>query len=186
VLRFFVLGIGIGIGVFGVFLLTLMPVVAIDNGNDGFAPTSTRNGGWSAFTSALGIDNNAKKIPTDNLTLPNWVSVPRGAFAVRTSTTAIHSGGPGSVTLTFTTMEQPEILQEFYETLFRSKGLIVDDRLKPSDPMFNIVVSIFAVDRSTDRSARLIIRDQPGRRVANLTFTTNGHVNHVTPVSAWR
>ena len=175
-IRFFVLGIGIGIGVFGVFLLSLMPVVSLESENEILISSANNNHSWGAFTSALGIDVSAKRIPADEMTLPNWVSLPNGAFGVRTSTSAIHRGGPGRVTLTFSIDEEPEILQEFYETLFLSKGLNVVDRLEPSDPMFNIVVNISAVDRQTDRSARLIIRDQLGVRVANLTFTTNGDI----------
>ena len=154
VLRIFILGIGIGIGIFGVFALSLMPVVLMESQSETLVSSAEHNTGWRAFTSALGIDGPTRKIPEDNLTLPHWVSLPSGAFGVKTSTTAIHKGGPGSVTLSFSINEQPEILQEFYETLFISKGLTVKDRLKPSDPMFNIVVSIFAVDQHTDRSAR--------------------------------
>ena len=174
VLRFIVLGLGIGIGIFGVFLLSLMPVVSIERQPETLVSSAENNYGWGAFTSTLGIGGPTRKITEDNLALPHWVSLPSGAYGVKTSTTAIHEGGPGSVTLSFSIIEQPEILQEFYETLFISKGLTVKDRLKPSDPMFNIVVSIFAVDQHTDRSARLIIRDQLGVRIANLTFTTNG------------
>lgn len=185
VLRFFVLGLGIGIGIIGVFLLSLMPVVSIDDQDGTYVASAQNQKSWGAFTSALGIDDTARKIPADNLTLPHWVSVPSGAFGVRTSTTAIHTGGPGSVMLSFSTAAEPEILQEFYETLFYSKGLIVDDQLKPSDPSFNVVVSIFAVDHNTDRSARLIIRDQLGLRVARLTFTTNGDAGrNVRPLAA--
>ena len=145
-LRFFILGLGIGIGVFGVFLLSLMPVVSIDAENETYVSSDQNQKSWGAFTSALGLDNSAKKIPADDLTLPHWVSIPSGAFGVRTSTTAIHRGGPGSVMLSFSTAGEPEILQEYYETLFTSKGLTVEDQLNPSDPSFNIVVSVFAVD----------------------------------------
>ena len=173
-LRFFILGLGIGIGIFGVFLLSLMPVVSLDVENETYVSSAQNQKSWVTFTSALGLDDSARQIPKDDLTLPHWVSVPSGAFGVRSSTTAIHAGGPGSVMLSFSTASEPEILQEYYETLFASKGLKVEDRLKPSDPSFNIVVSIFAVDHRSDRSARLIIRDQLEFRKAQLTFTTNG------------
>lgn len=185
-LRFFVLGLGIGIGIFGVFLLSLAPVVTMDTESEVLVSSARNDRSWGAFTSALGIDDPARQIPKNNLTLPHWVSLPGGAFSVRTSTTAIHDGGPGSVTLTFSINEEPEILQEFYETLFISKGLKVEDRLKPSDPMFNVVVSLFAVDRNSDRSAHLLIRDQLGVRVANLTFTTNGRPANSGPSIAAR
>ena len=175
-LRFFVLGLGIGIGILSVFLLSLMPVVSMDGGNNTYVSSAENQKSWGAFTSALGIDDPAKHIPADELTLPHWVSVPDGVFGVRTTTTAVHHGGPGSVTLSFSSNSEPEILQEFYETLFVSKGLKVEDRLQPSDPSFNVVVSIFAVDHNTDRSARLFVRDQLGLRVAKLTFTTNGDI----------
>ena len=175
VLRFILLGIGIGIGAFGVLFLALLPVMVLQTDQDpgALARAQTRNS-WAPFTSTLGMGGRRAGISADSLVLPHWVAVPNGAFAVRKTTTAIHRGGPGSVTLSFSIEDPSEILQEFYETLFLAKGFAVEDRLKPSDPMFNIVVNLFAVDRNTDRSAKLVIRDQLGRRSARLTFTTNG------------
>lgn len=176
-LRFFLLGIGIGIGALGVIVLALLPVMVVDTNQDHGALSRADSGNsWAPFTSALGLDGGRAEKSPDNLVLPNWVSVPSGAFAMKKRTTAIHQGGPGSVTLSFSIEDPAEILQEFYETLFLSKGFSIEDRRKPSDPMFNIAVNLFAVDRARDRSAKLVIRDQLGVRMASLTFTTNGVV----------
>ena len=186
-MRFFLLGIGIGIGALGVVILALEPVMAIDSNGDHATLTRVNSGNsWAPFTSALGLDGGRTDASTDSLTLPHWVSVPSGAFAMKKRTTAIHQGGPGSVTLSFSIEDPAEILQEFYETLFLSKGFKVEDRLRPSDPMFNIAVNLFAVDRATDRSARLVIRDQLGIRMASLTFTTNGVARGKRTASASR
>ncbi len=174
-MRYILLGMGIGIGAIGVLFLALLPVMTLetDPGKAAFSQGQAAHS-WAPFTSALGIDGGGAGISANHLALPHWVSVPNGAFAVRKTTTAIHKGGPGSITLSFSIEDPAEILQEYFETLFSSKGFEVENNLRPSDPMFNIVVNLFAVDRGSDRSARLIIRDQADVRSALLTFTTNG------------